>query len=121
MRPIISVWRKHAKEWALSTGSSRTVAAELTEAKELLARAEQLQNTNPAPASLVLYLRSAALLSSILEVPEQGKNQEALLLAGRSAEALHDRSSLVSYYQRCVDIDPQSNNGSLCRERLSQL
>lgn len=121
MRSTISVWRKHAKEWALSPGSNRSVAANIAEVKELLDRAEQLQGNNPAPASLVLYLRSAALLNSILEAPEQGQNQEALLLAGRSAEGLEDKANLVSYYQRCVDIDPNSNNGQLCRERLARL
>jgi hypothetical protein len=117
LRAVAKMWRAHAQEWARAE-SNRPVAQNISMAKNLLTRAEELQSKNPGPVGLILYLRSNALLNEILIAPDQANNQEALLLAGRSAEGLRDRENFRDYYQRCISIDPNSESGRACQQRL---
>ncbi len=88
MHSTVMTWRLHAREWS-NADPAKSLTQNISDAKALLDKAEDLQAKDPQRlVGLVLYLRSAAILNSILQSRDQDRNPEVLGLASRATEGL---------------------------------
>ncbi len=123
LRKTAKIWRQHVKEWETETKKNSS-APTLLAMKALLEKAEKLQAGRREPVSFVLFLRASEQLHSYLSSRNQANNQEALLLAGRSAEGINDQNFWnysEHYYSKCITTNKDSAIGKVCSERLKNL
>jgi hypothetical protein len=118
LKTVAWTWRAHTKEWR----SEKSVKFDpLKKASELIKKADELQGKTQDPIGLILYLRASGLIHTFLISSGNSQNQEALYLAGKSAEGLLHLNFWTypeDYYRACVSAGRESSWKKACEERL---
>ncbi|MEQ1878498.1 MAG: hypothetical protein ABL958_17790 [Bdellovibrionia bacterium] len=118
LKPVAWTWRAHTKEWRIEKSVKGDL---LKKASELIAKADELQAKTQDPVGLILYLRASGMLHTFLISSGNSQNQEALYLAGKSAEGLLHLNFWTypeDYYRACTAIDRATSWKKACEERL---
>ena len=112
------VWRKDAKAWA-EKGKKQ---ASLDGLADLLKQAKE-KDSQLEYSGLILNLRAQARLSRYLEAGglSAKSEQSVLYFSGvltKRLERLNFSGFAQSYFKACLEIDPTSQWGQLCKKRI---
>ncbi|PWU16763.1 MAG: hypothetical protein C5B49_10105 [Bdellovibrio sp.] len=131
-------WRRQAKEWRNSRGAGnkrnpgsidKSGKPEKSEKKDLMAEARKLYEQashlsgKGKADSFLLYLRASSALHTYLSDAQNSRDQEALLLSGRTAKALANMNFWTfpeDYFKACAAVDEKTTIAEQCRTELAQ-